>query len=303
MAEAESTQIEQTPEPNGGIQRSASRKLLLRGLFRLVAYVVLGYVAWCTVLYFYQDSIIFPAHMAPEVPNLAVDPAITVTRLAIESGDEVESWFIPAPGVSSENPSPIVVLFHGNAETIHTQQSMIMAYHGLGCSVLLPEYRGYGRSAGKPSEKGIVTDAVSFYDEMVKRADVDSTRIVFHGKSLGGGVAAQVASRRKPAAMILESTFSNVAVMAHGYGCPMFLAKHPFYTDRVVDDIDIPLLIFHGAVDTIIPVWHGRKLRDLAPSAVYIEYNCGHNDFPGTGNGRAYWGEIVKFLRASGIIK
>ncbi|UCD27940.1 MAG: alpha/beta hydrolase, partial [Planctomycetota bacterium] len=121
--------------------------------------------------------------------------------------------------------------------------------------------------------------------------------------SLGGGVAAQLAARRRPVAMILESSFSSVAVMAHKYGCPMFLARHPFRTDKVITKLDIPILIFHGKRDSIIPAWHGRKLRDLAPKDTYIEYNCGHNDFPGRFNEDEYWGEIEKFLISNGVIK
>jgi len=282
-----------------------AKRLYRRCWFRLVGYVAAAYIAWCAVLYFYQDKMIFPADMAPPPGPAAVRSTVPVTRLQLdlETGGRVEAWYIPAPEVSLENPGPAVVFFHGNAEIIDYQDHIVGGYRRLGCSMLLPEYRGYGRSAGKPSEKALVADAVRFYDQLVTREDVDASRIVFHGRSLGGGVAAQLAARRKPAALILESTFRSLAIMAHEYFVPSFLARHPLRTDRVVPEIDVPLLILHGANDTIIPVTHGRKLRDLAPpGTIYVEYDCGHNDFPGRGNRDAYWNQIAKFLIAARVV-
>ena len=74
--------------------------------------------------------------------------------------------------------------------------------------------------------------------------------------------------------------------MAHGYAAPEFLCRHPFRTDEIVQDLDVPVLIVHGTQDRIIPVEHGRRLHELAPAAAYLEYDCGHNDFPGPGKGK-----------------
>jgi len=269
---------------------------------RVLIYASLAYVAWCAALYFYQDHLVFPADMAP--PPLKGAPVrAVVSRLDLPTGGTTEAWFLPAPGVSAQKPGPVVVFLHGNAEIIDYQDGLVSSYHQWGCSVLLPEYRGYGRAAGQPSEAGIVADTVHFYDEMVSRSDVDRSRIVFHGRSLGGGVAAQLAARRKPAAMIIESSFSSVAVMAHDYWAPSFLATSPFRTDRVIGGMDIPLLIFHGTQDAIIPVAHARRLHELAPHSVLIEYPCGHNDFPCPENSEAYRERIERFLSGAGIIR
>jgi len=297
------TEVESDRPSNELRGQSPARPFYKRGWFRAVVYVALAYVAWCAALYFYQDKLVFPADMAPEPLAAAYLPTegTSLLQVDIETGGSVEAWFVPAPDADAEKPA--VVFCHGNAEIIDYQDTVIRGYHRLGCSVLLPEYRGYGRSAGKPSEKGIVADAVRFYDQLIERDDVDASRIVFHGRSLGGGVAAQLAARRKPAALILQSTFTSVAIIANDYFTPTFLARHPFRTDRVVSEIDVPVLIFHGTRDRIIPVDHGRKLRQLAPGAVYVEYDCGHNDFPGRGNHDAYWGEIAAFLSRAGVIK
>jgi fermentation-respiration switch protein FrsA (DUF1100 family) len=91
--------------------------------------------------------------------------------------------------------------------------------------------------------------------------------------------------------------------MAHKYGAPSFLAKHPFRTDRVLEKLDVPVLIFHGTRDSIIPVSHGRNLSEIALSRTYVEYDCGHNDFPGRDNEDAYWSEIADFLKRTRIIE
>ena len=184
--------------------------------------------------------------------------------------------------------------------TSRTESSQ--GYGKIGVSVFLPEYRGYGRSAGKPSEKEIAADMIRFYDLLIRRADVDPSRIVFHGRSVGGGVAADLATRRTPAALILESTFSSIAAMALKFGAPPFLLKHPFRTDRVVEGLDVPMLIFHGTRDTVVPVSHGRRLHKLARGSTYVEYNSDHNDFPGEGNEEAYWREIQAFLVRPGVL-
>ena len=291
--------VQATPPP--GIPRL--RRWRSRGI-RAVLCVALAYVVWCAVLYFYQDKLVFPADMATAAAPSLHWAGVRTERLALspEGGSEVEAWLCLAPAAGAERPAPVVIFCHGNAEIVDGQRDIVGLYHRLGCSVLLPEYRGYGRSAGTPTEAGIVADVVAFHDQLLERDDVDRSRIVLHGRSLGGGVAAQVAAQRKPAAMILQSTFSSVARMARSYLVPSFLAKHPFRTDRVIAELDIPLLIFHGTQDSLIPVEHGRRLGAIAGArAVYVEYDCDHNNFPGRGNNRDYADRIAAFLTTAGI--
>ncbi len=270
---------------------------------RILARVIFFYVVWCTVLYFYQDKLLFPRDLTgPPLKRLYNSRTEQLERNVPGVG-KVVAWVIRPPGLAPGAKTPLVVYFHGNAELIDDQDVAILRYERLGFSILLPEYRGYGRSAGTPSEEAIVSDAIYFFDETLKRPDIDPSKIVIHGRSVGGGPAARLAAVRKPKALILESTFSSAASMAHKYWAPAFLAKNPFHTDRVVESLDIPILIFHGTHDSIIPVWHGRALRDLARKCTYVEFDCDHNDFPGTDNDGKYWGHIEQFLRDSGMAK
>jgi fermentation-respiration switch protein FrsA (DUF1100 family) len=294
--------IDQT-QPAVGIEPSpASRKSRKRIWLRLVLYPLLAYVVWCGVLYVAQDKMVFPRDAAAPPLKQVPFANTVVMKHELAGGGQVEAWFVPAPGVSDGHRGPVVVFCHGNCELIDHQGHVVAGYHRLGCSVLLPEYRGYGRDSGYPSQAAITSDVIRFYDEMLQRKDVDAARIVIHGRSLGGGVAAQLAARRKPAALILESSFASVACFSHRYLAPEFLAKNPFRTDEVLPWLDVPVLICHGTHDSVVPIEHARRNRELARKATYVEYNCDHNDFPGPGNDGAFWGEIGKFLSKSGII-
>lgn len=272
-----------------------------RRWWRFVGYFLAAYFVWCAVLFFTQDRMVFPRELAGAGGSTPPTGTIVMTQ-QVGGGEQVSAWFVPAPGVTAERPGPLVVFFHGNAELIDTQDDIIRAYGLLGCSVLLPEYRGYGRSGGSPSEAAIVSDSIRFLDRAVKIPGVDPARIVLHGRSLGGGVAAQVAARRPPAALILQSTFTSTIPLAHRYGVPGFLAKHTFQTDRVVAKLKVPLLIFHGNRDSIVPVTHGRGLRDLSPGSTYVEYDCDHNDFPGDA-GEEYRCAVASFLISAGVLE
>ena len=145
----------------------------------------------------------------------------------------------------------MVVFLHGNAELIDHQYAIVDLYHAQGISVLLPEFRGYGHSAGSPSQAHIVADVVAFYDLAIALPQVDAQRIVIHGRSIGGGVAAQLADQRACNALIVESTGASVAAMAWRYGIPPFIVRSPFHSARVFRGLDVPVLIMHGQDDEV----------------------------------------------------
>jgi fermentation-respiration switch protein FrsA (DUF1100 family) len=257
----------QNQEPHVRSKRRLYKRL---GLIIIVT-IALTYLCECAALYFNQGRIIFPRDMAPQSLGRPLGKNTVIVQHEIEAGGKVVAWFFPASAAGPSSPAPAVICFHGNAEAINECDDIVRLCRAMGCSVLLPEFRGYGGCAGEPSEKGIVEDAVCFYDQIVKRPDVDKARVVFHGWSLGGGVAAQLAARRMPAALILQSSFTSLAVMAHKFLMPGFLVKHPFRTDRVLAQLDIPVLIFHGTKDRLVPVEQGRRLHKIARRSIYVE--------------------------------
>lgn len=257
--------------------------------------VLAGYAAWCLLLYAMQDGMLFPRGYTN--PRGDGTPPVGVERVEVVLGDgsRVEGWFAAA---GRGKVGPAVLYFHGNAELIDDRVGLLREYQRRGWGVLLAEYPGYGRSEGRPSERTLTESGVAFFDLLAAREDVDASRIVLHGTSLGGGVAAQVGARREAAGLILETTFTSVARFARGYAVPGFLVRHPFRTDEAIRGKSTPLLILHGDADEIIPVGHGRDLARLRPDAVYVEMAGGHNDFPR--DAEAYWRAVEGFLRRVG---
>lgn len=289
----------QAQADDSGKRRPRTRK---RAVLRLLIILVCGYLIGCGGLFALQDRVLYPRQFIA-APRAGVPyPVTEMLFVDLEGGGRVEAAFIAAAGASAEHPAPLVVYCHGNSELIDDMYPIIAGYSKLGCSVLLPEYRGYGRSAGKPSQAGIGTDLAKLFDMASRRPEVDQKRIVFHGRSLGAAVAADLATRRKPNVIIVQSTFTSVVAMAHQFLLPGFLVTNKYRTDHVLPGLGVPTLIFHGTQDKTIPVAHGRKLAELVPKATYVEYDCAHNDFPGAANGRDYWDQIAVLLGKHGII-
>lgn len=241
------------------------------------------YVVYCGLLFFYQHKLMFPADMAGPPPPPELAAALYQPEVIEVATDEgvTRGWYLPAPGASAEEPAPMVVFFHGNAELIDHQSDIIELYHGMGMSVLLPEYRGYGHSEGSPSEKHIVGDAMVMIERVMSRPEADGAAVVLHGRSIGGGMAAQVADRlqeqgRAPAAVIVESTFVSASGMAWRHGVPPFLVRSPLKTGEVFERSRYPVLIMHGKYDGIIPVSHAHELLKLAPNGKLLVLEYGH---------------------------
>lgn len=267
---------------------------LRRALARIAAVPALVYGAWCGGLMSLQTRLIFPREAAG-APHTSVPPgAEQVWIRGVDDGSRVEGLYFATPE-SFAAPAPAVIYAHGNAELIGQNTHIAEMYLAMGINVLLAEYRGYGNSEGTPSEAAIVSDFVQFHDWLLTRPEVDPDKIFFHGRSLGGGVVAQLAARRRPAALILETTFTSIASFAWGYCVPPFLVRSPMRTDRVLPTLTgVPILIMHGRNDTIVPVSHGRRLRELAPWAAYYETDDDHPDFPSDRG--AYERQVQEFL-------
>jgi fermentation-respiration switch protein FrsA (DUF1100 family) len=270
----------------------------------MLIYIGAAYFAWCLVLYLAQDSLMWAPQYARATAAAPPYERGRVMKIELDSGGFVDAVFVPAPEASAEHPCPVVILCHGNAEQIDQQQWFVKQFSAMGVSVFIPEYRGYGRASGKPSQRAIGQDIVRLREMMLKQPEVDATRVVYYGRSIGGGVACDLASKHRPAALILQSTYTSAASMAWSYGAPPFLVTSPFRNAAVIAAApDLPLLIFHGSQDQVIPVSHGRALHHLSPKSVYVEYDADHLDFPPTGKEEDFWQHVRAFLAENRILE
>jgi pimeloyl-ACP methyl ester carboxylesterase len=277
---------------NTRMDKNASRPLWFRLTRRVLVLVVVTYVVWLGALLALESGLVYPRQMTGPAMQESLIPG-EVERVWLErDGARVEAWFLPSQSV---RPMPAVIFFHGNAELIDHNLGLAEAYRDRGFSTLLVEYRGYGRSGGSPSQKAIVGDAVAAFDWLKGKAGVDPARIIVHGRSLGSGVAAQLAKERPPAALILESPMKSVASFASAYGAPAFLVRNPYRTDKVLPGLTCPILLVHSREDEIIPFAHAEELKRLAPAARLVELTGGHND--SLTNQGAYWEAIDGVVR------
>ena len=246
------------------------------------------------MLFTLQRWVIWPGTRTPTDERISGQlPGLEKLWLNTDEG-RVEAWLLPGKGVSATTPGPAVIAAHGNAELIEYMAPLMTGWQELGFSVLLPEYRGFGRSAGSPSQEAVTADYVAFYDLLAARPDVDKHSIIFHGRSLGGGVACALAAERTPAALVLQSTFTSVTRMARGYLLPSMFVRDPFDNLSVLRSLAVPVLLVHGRHDSMIPFEHSEDLAAAAANATLVPYDADHNDCPPVWS--AFWSDVEAFL-------
>jgi hypothetical protein len=250
-----------------------------------------------------QRKLLFARYAVEPTPGAAPPiPGLEQGWLETAAG-RVERWFVPGRGVSAAAPGPVALLAHGNAEVIGQQAELIQGYCQLGVSCLQVEYRGYGRSAGSPSQAAIGQDLRAAYTELLGRPEVDPTRLVFHGRSLGTGVVCDLAAAHPPTALVLISPFTSMMDMMARFLVPRFLVADPFDNARVLQTLKAPVLLIHGRHDELIPFEHAERLARLAPPATLrtlCPYPCGHNDVPI--HSARFWRDIRRHLQGAGVL-
>jgi hypothetical protein len=259
---------------------------------------IIAYGVWMLLLFLGQRRLLFPGQSFP-VPALAEDSTREVWTLATSVGG-VEAWFYAPSDSSTGQPGPAVIFAHGNGELIDDWGRALSALAARRVAVLLVEYPGYGRSPGAPSQRTIAETMSVAWDRLAAQPEVDSTRIVALGRSVGGGAAAALARERPLAALILQSTFTSVRSFAGRYLAPRFLIRDPFDNLAVLRSYDGPVLVIHGRRDEIIPFRHGETLAGAARDATLVPLECGHNDCPP--DWAAYLDHIEAFLREEGVL-
>jgi hypothetical protein len=162
------------------------------------------------------------------------------------------------------------------------------------------EYRGYGRSTGSPGQDVLTRDAMAVYSRLVERPDVLSEQVLFHGRSLGGGVACALAAQHQPSALILESTFTSLRAMASTLFIPGFMVRDPFDNQETLRQLTVPILIFHGRQDEMIPFRHAQALAASNTQARLVPFQAGHNNL--SSQRTLYWRTITAFLKSRGYI-
>jgi fermentation-respiration switch protein FrsA (DUF1100 family) len=246
----------------------------------LIAAATIFYVLLGVALYFMQERMVFlarlPGRELEVTPRDAGFEYVDVTTKTAD-GLALHGWYVYA-----RNPRGTVLFLHGNAGNISHRLDSIAIFHELGLDTFIIDYRGYGQSEGKPGEEGTYRDAEAAWEHLVIERGEDPARIVVFGRSIGGAVAAWLATKHKPAALIVESSFTSAVEMAaHLYPImPVRLISRLKYP--VIDfvaGITCPVLIVHSRDDEIIPFVMGKALYKAAPAPkAFLELTGDHNN-------------------------
>jgi fermentation-respiration switch protein FrsA (DUF1100 family) len=216
-----------------------------------------------------------------------------------EDGVQLHGWFFPLP-----QEGPVILFCHGNAGNISHRLDNIARLLEKGLQVFIFDYRGYGRSTGKPSEKGIYRDGLAAYDYLGREERLPPSGIVVFGRSLGAAVAMEIALQKEIRSVILESAFTSTKDMANAM--LLFKLIAPFlpanYNNLAkITRLGPPKLIVHGDQDEIVPFGMGQKLFDAAkrPKDFYPIPGAGHNDTYLVG-GETYFTRLATFIEDVG---
>ena len=237
----------------------------------------------CTSVFFQPDRTLF---QTPGLYGLEYQPV----ELRAADGTALFAWFLPARGKALGS----VLYLHGNGQNISTQFANVAWMPAAGFNVLALDYRGYGGSQGEPSLPGVQLDIDAAMQALLRRPDVDPTRVVVFGQSLGGALAIHYVAhsrfRDSIRALVVDSAFSDyerigqeklaAAVITWPFQWFASLAIDNRYSPQASVGLlsPIPVLFIHGDADTIVPLHHSQRLFELAgfPKELWVVPGAGH---------------------------
>lgn len=269
-------------------------------VIRIAALVAVGYIGLVALMWHYQERIVFPAPRSPlPSPRALGFPDGERVELVTSDSVMITGWYLPPQG-TAPNPSssPGLLWFIGNMETVDVLAAAIRNLRPPGTGLLIINYRGYGDSEGRPSEDGVYRDAEAAWEFLAGRPEIDAARIGAYGRSIGSVPAIFVAANRPLRALVLDSPFTSGRDMArrHYRIFPRFLIRLEMNNLARIRALDIPVLIFHGTADFIIPFNMGKTLAQSTPRGEFVAIEgAGHNDTYILG-GSAYRTRMHEFL-------
>lgn len=243
-------------------------------------------------LLFEERLIFFPSRETEATPGsygLEHDEVF----LDASDGTRVHGWFLPASPRRKDRFT--ILVCHGNAGNISGRlDRSLLLQRKLEVDVFLFDYRGFGRSEGRPSEEGTYRDAVAAHRYLVEERGIATDRVILFGESLGAAVAVELSLREAAAALVLEAPFTSIADMArvaYPFLTPILSFVRTRYDNlRKIPDVALPLLVFHARRDQVVPFEHGEALFRAArePKTFVAVENAGHADAFVAG-GEGYW--------------
>ncbi len=263
-------------------------------LLRILLWIFVCYAVIVLYAFFNQKRMLYmPMKRIDRTPSDIGLPYREV-GLVTSDGVGISAWFVGA-----DKSRDVLLFCHGNAGNISHRLESFSIFHRLGLNTFIFDYRGYGRSGGEPSEQGTYLDAAAAWRYLTEAEKIPPQRIILFGRSLGGAVAAQLASTVKPKALILESTFTSVidaGAQAYPFLPVRLLSRYRYDTRSLLPGIRVPVLVVHSPDDEIIPFDHGKALFETANEPkeflkIFGDHNGGFYN-----SGDIYFNGLKEFL-------
>ena len=248
-------------------------------VFQAFLVIAAFYVLLVAVVYLMQGRMLYLANVPGR--KLTATPAdidLEYEDVTIETADGVRlhGWFVPG---SSDR---VLLFFHGNAGNISHRLESIRQFLNLGLSVFIIDYRGYGQSGGKTTEKGIYRDADAAWRYLTEEGGVAAGDIIIFGRSMGASAAAKLATKQQPLALIVESSFTSVPDIAqeiYPWLPARWLSHLRHATHDYVRNVRSPVLVIHSRDDEIVPFHHGKAIFAAAQDPkTLVTLRGSHND-------------------------
>ena len=236
---------------------------MLKNLFIFASGLAVIFAGSAALIFFLQKNLIHNPY--PKLIGTPADRGLMYedVLLTVQNGEaELHGWFIP-----NEQARFTILYFCGNAGNMSYHLDTLSILHSIGLSIFIYDFRGFGRSKGRLTERAMYDDAQSALEYLVQTRSIPSSQIVVFGRSLGSAMASWIASKHQLAATIMESSFSSMADMAKIVypWLPVDLMLRWRYDNfSRIGDIKSPLLLVHSSEDDLVPYAHSEKLYEAA---------------------------------------
>lgn len=237
--------------------------------------LLLLYPIYATLMYANQTAILFPAASDKHHPLAARLPDDGSLVEIPASFGKVRAVYLRAP--KKQDRGGAIIYLHGNFECVEDSFAVLQPLVAANIPVLQVEFPGFCGADGKPTFSAINEAADLSYDWLAHQADVDPSKILVMGYSIGGGAAGELTLHHPARALILLSTFTSMQDVAHRYGLPTFLIHYPYDTLARVHEFKGPVFIEHGRLDNVIPFAMGTALAGSNAATDFLALDCGHD--------------------------
>lgn len=238
-------------------------------------------------LYIFQNKLIYPSPK-PQLNILLPEHASEVNLGMSKS-------YLLMPKSTESQSIPLMIFTHGNAELASYWLNDFKPLIENNIAVLIVEFPGYGGSMVKTNLHTINETMLNAFDFVSKLPEINKNKIFAYGRSIGGGAAALLAKQRPLSALCLESTFSSLPKLVSEKGMPSFLLADRYDNEDIIKKLDIPIFLYHGVNDKIIPIEHTKSLANAGKHVTFYTENCGHNNCP------RKWNELLYFLKLNNL--